>query len=167
MSETKFYFRAAGIALHDDHILLHRAEDEDFWSLPGGGVEIGEFAPETHVREMREELDADVKVGALRFVVENMFVYREKQYHEICLYFEIAFAPDSPLLQKAAAHSGIERYFRATEFALIFEWVPLAELSSHDLRPTPLIELLMTPLDGIRHVLNRDPRAWPTQPLKP
>jgi len=165
MSETRFYFRAAGVAFHEGHILLHRAEDEDFWSLPGGGVELGEFAPETIVREMHEELDTDVTVGALKFVIENHFVYREKQYHEVCLYFEMAFAPDSPLLQKTTSHSGIERYFRVTEFRLIFEWVALDELPKRDLRPTPLIGLLTAPFDGIRHVLNRDNTVWPTHPL--
>ena len=37
-------------------ILLHRADYEDFWSLPGGRVEMLEDSREALRREMLEEL---------------------------------------------------------------------------------------------------------------
>jgi len=41
-----FNFRAAGIILDGDWVLLHRAEIDDFWAPPGGRVELGEAAAE-------------------------------------------------------------------------------------------------------------------------
>ena len=37
-----FNFRAAAVIVDDGYALLHRASFEDFWSLPGGRVEVGE-----------------------------------------------------------------------------------------------------------------------------
>src|SRR5688500_10937505 len=71
----RFAFRVGGLAIHKDNVLLHRADFDDFWALPGGGCE---FFEESHValkRELTEELNASVKVGRLLWVVENFFEY--------------------------------------------------------------------------------------------
>ncbi len=56
----RFNYRVAGVAIHDAAVLLHRAGDEPFWTLPGGRAEIGETAEQTIRREMREELSTHV-----------------------------------------------------------------------------------------------------------
>ena len=53
----QFVFRSVGIMLNDGHVLLHRAGDNAFWSLPGGRVEFLEKAESTITREMKEELE--------------------------------------------------------------------------------------------------------------
>ena len=37
-----FHYRVAGVAMHDARVLLQRTEIDDFWSLPGGHVELHE-----------------------------------------------------------------------------------------------------------------------------
>ena len=45
-------------------------EFKDGWEFPGGKIEAGETAEEAIVREIKEELDADIKVGELIDTVE-------------------------------------------------------------------------------------------------
>ena len=91
-----------GVAIHDGSVLLHRADHESFWTLPGGRVEHGETAEQTVKREMQEELETDVDVVRLLWLVENFFEYDGRRYHEIALYFLIRF-PDNSLPRTSAA----------------------------------------------------------------
>ena len=45
-------------------------EFKDGWEFPGGKIELGESSEEALVREIREELDVDIKVGRLLETVE-------------------------------------------------------------------------------------------------
>jgi len=82
-----FNYRVVGVAFNDQSVLLHKAEGDDFWVLPGGRVEFGESAEQALIREMREEIDLKVEIVRLLWWVENFFTYENKRYHEIALYF--------------------------------------------------------------------------------
>src|SRR5215471_3192799 len=84
---NRFNYRIAGVAAHGDSVLVHRAEDDPFWTFPGGRAEFGETADQTLRREMREELGLEVEVVRLLWFVENFFTYAGKRNHEISMYF--------------------------------------------------------------------------------
>ena len=46
-------------------ILLHRRDDNELWSIPGGGMEVGERIADTVVREVREETGLEVEPEAI------------------------------------------------------------------------------------------------------
>ncbi|MBK6795945.1 MAG: NUDIX domain-containing protein [Acidobacteria bacterium] len=86
-----FNYRVAGIAVHENSVLLHKSLNDDFWSFPGGRAEFGEPAEQTLMREMREEIGAEIEVVRLLWFAENFFTYDGFRYHEIGLLFpEIA-----------------------------------------------------------------------------
>ncbi|MFD1737806.1 NUDIX domain-containing protein [Bacillus salitolerans] len=57
--------RACGAIILDDHILMVKIQHGDriFWTLPGGGLEAGESFEDAVRREMKEEVNLDVRVG--------------------------------------------------------------------------------------------------------
>lgn len=64
--------RVAGLMVKDDKVLLisHQKNNEEYWLLPGGGMERGELAKDALVREFAEELNADIEVDDLLFVAD-------------------------------------------------------------------------------------------------
>ncbi|HCU96032.1 MAG TPA: NUDIX hydrolase [Actinobacteria bacterium] len=55
----------------DGRILLIRRTDNDYWSIPGGGVEPGESVSQAVTREVREETGIDCEVSGLVGIYSN------------------------------------------------------------------------------------------------
>lgn len=84
---------------HDDKILVAEEFDptkqEKFFRPIGGGIEFGEYAAETIVRETMEELGAAVRDVRYLFTIENLFVFDGEPGHEIVLVHDGAFVDES------------------------------------------------------------------------
>ena len=148
----RFNYRIVGVAIHDDEVLLHRADHEPFWTCPGGRGELGETAEETIKREMQEELETSIEVVRLLWLVENFFEYDGVSYHEIALYFLIRFPTTSkPLTLRT--FDGDEAGMR-----LRFQWFPLDEaaLAGLPLLPAFLPSGLTNLPASVVHLVHRD-----------
>lgn len=61
----------------DNRVLMvkHRYEEhgkiEEFWVIPGGGVESGEYTTDGSIREVKEETGLDIKISRLLWTVEE------------------------------------------------------------------------------------------------
>jgi 8-oxo-dGTP pyrophosphatase MutT (NUDIX family) len=108
VGNKRFKYRVAGIAVHNDQVLLHQADGDNFWVFPGGHAELGESAEQTLKREFMEELNTEVDVIRLLWLVENFFTYSGRSYHELALYFLIQLAKSSPLLRTESPTIGWE-----------------------------------------------------------
>ena len=150
----RFNYRVVGVAVHDNSILLHQGEGDDFWILPGGRAEFGESAEETLKREMREEINTEVEVGRLLWFVENFFTYAEKRYHEIALYFFMRLPPTSEYLIRSGPFQGKEE----EGTTLIFQWVPRERdvLSSLPLLPSFLQSAVLKLPESVEHIVHED-----------
>lgn len=150
-SVGRFQVRVAAIVMQGDRVLLHRAPDDAFWALPGGRLEYGEDARTAVTRELAEELAVVATTGALRFVVENFFTYRDTPYHELGFYFDATLDPAAEILHARAEFPG-----REGDTELIFRWFPLGELEDAIVRPAFLVQALAQRNDRPLHVVQRD-----------
>ncbi|RCW45445.1 NUDIX hydrolase [Paenibacillus prosopidis] len=148
---NKFNFRVAGIAIHDNRILLHTTLKDDFWNLPGGRVEFNESTDLTILREIKEELDIEVRIEELLFVNEDFFEYDGKKYHEICFYYLITFPLGHEIIRIDDEFYGIE-----DEGRLIFKWFLIDQLIELNVYPEILrTELLKLKANNqIHHFVN-------------
>ncbi len=109
--------RIAGIFARGGKILLvkHRKAGREYYLLPGGGQEIGESAVEALVREWKEELSLEVKVGRFLFCGES--VPSEPRRTQV---FQMVFHIDAIEGDIQVHHEG----------ALAgYDWVPINALS--------------------------------------
>ena len=158
-----FVYRVAGVAIHDNKLLVHKSILDDFWSLPGGRCEFLEISKDTLIREMKEEIGAEVKIIRPLYFVENFFNVMEKDYHELSIFYLMEFPPDSKLVFENDTFHGKERAlgtendeFYGEELDLIFRWVAIDELESLRLYPLFLRKSLKNIKPFPEHIINRD-----------
>ncbi|MET7323302.1 NUDIX domain-containing protein [Streptomyces sp. NPDC005549] len=71
-------------------LLIHKT-DNNLWALPGGGVDVGESAPDAAVRETKEETGFDVEVTSLVGIYTNPAHVMAYDDGEIRQQFSICF----------------------------------------------------------------------------
>jgi 8-oxo-dGTP pyrophosphatase MutT (NUDIX family) len=157
LGQPHFGHRVAGVCLKDGRVLLHRSEMDDFWSLPGGHIQLFESSGEALRREMREELGIEIRVGRLLWVVESFFRYQGERQHELGLYCLMHLPPDSPFHQHEGPFSGDEEGLH-----LELRWFPCdADLLARlPVLPIFLQQALTSIPDAPQHIIAREPSFW-------
>ena len=148
----QFDFRASGIAIHRDHVLLVRVPQYDFWFLPGGHVEIGELADHAMIREMREETGLEVKIERLVWVVENFFTLDGKRHQELGFFYLVTPPVEATQLDLSKEFYGKEE----DGTPLTFRWHPLDALADLNLFPLFLGTGLNALPTSIGHIVQND-----------
>ena len=106
-------------------ILLIRRTDNNYWSIPGGGMEPGESVRQAAVREVREETGINCEVTGLVGIYSNpghVAAYTDgevRQEFSICLTARIL--DGSP---RTSSESSEVRF------------VPVADITRYDIHPT-------------------------------
>ncbi len=148
-----FSDRVAGVLIRDGKILLQCLAGASDFAFPGGHVSFGETHAGALAREMCEELDVAVDVGALRMVGEITFPWKDRPCQQICLFFNMTLCDDTALRFDAlAATDNIED----TDIPIEFHWVPLADLPSLSVYPAGAADLLRRSETGIVHFVYRE-----------
>ncbi|MBE2234293.1 MAG: NUDIX domain-containing protein [Anaerolinea sp.] len=149
---TRFTCRIVGVAIDQGRVLLHKAADDNFWALPGGRAELREEAAATLRREMIEELQIQVDVVRLLWLVENFFQYRGLDFHELGLYFLMRVPADWPRRMENGPFLGYEQGVQ-----LFFQWFPLEALPAMRVYPSFLASGLQDLPASPQHVVHIDP----------
>lgn len=111
---------------------------ETFYRPLGGAIEFGERSPECIVREIGEEVDAEIQDLHYLGVIENIFTDGGKPCHEIVLVYEARFR-DPQFYQVSSVECQVE------EFVAV--WKPIDEFQTGKAQvyPVGLLELLDKP----------------------
>jgi ADP-ribose pyrophosphatase YjhB (NUDIX family) len=165
--EKRFCYRAAAVIVdpwtglpprragrtNGGRVLLQAVEEgptfeAPFFCLPGGRVEHGETAAGCVLREMREELEEEVRIERLLWVNENFFEHEGMSWHEIGLYFLVSLGDDSRFLGDGP-HWGVE-----PEIKFRLEWHDVDELAGVRLLPSFLRRRLGSLPERIEQVVH-------------
>ena len=124
--EGLFNFRVCAVMLNEGNILAMMDDRSPYYYLPGGRVQLHETMEDAVVREVREELGIDARIGRPLWLNQGFFKedVSGEQFHEICMYYLMDFT-GTPLLSRGKKFIQNEGN-RVHEF----EWLPLEGLES-------------------------------------
>jgi 8-oxo-dGTP pyrophosphatase MutT (NUDIX family) len=111
---------------------------QTFYRPLGGGIEFGERSTETLRRELREEINAEIKDLRYLGTLENLFIFNGERGHEIVQVYDGAFV-DASLYER-------ERIEGEDGIPFVAVWKSLDEFGHGQppLYPDGLTELLLS-----------------------
>lgn len=149
-----FSYRVAGILLRKNKILLQKPTNDTGYAIPGGHIALGETNAQTLEREFKEEIGADITVGALKWVAEIFFPWGDKPCHQICLYYDVVLKDETqiPLDGVFVGDECIE----GRDFKIEFHWITVDSLSQFEVYPTNIAGLMQRYNEGVQHFVYRE-----------
>jgi ADP-ribose pyrophosphatase YjhB (NUDIX family) len=141
MQSGKIRTIVLGIFQHDGRLLVFEGYDPadglNFYRPLGGGIEFGEYGDQALVREMREEIGAEVANTRYVATIQNIFTHEGRMGHEIALLYAADFADPALYAREVfpLANDNGE--------PIKVLWKPLADFEAGALLvPTGLLEML-------------------------
>lgn len=130
----------------DDRILVSEAYDTSagrYFCRPlGGGIEFGERSREALLREIREEVGAEVENLELVGVLENVFTYEGARGHEIVFVYDGEFKD-----KRMYVGDEVQGYRAETDAGFVAKWRSPEEISGMNARLVP---------EGLAALLSRE-----------
>lgn len=126
----------------DDTILVAEGYDSvkgDYFYRPiGGGIEFGESSSEALIREMQEEIEAEIQDIEYLGTIENIFTFDGETGHEIVQVYDAKFV-DAAFYEK---RSFIGREDNGGSYKAM--WIPISDFQDGQFRLVPgeLIDLI-------------------------
>ncbi len=127
---------ARALIVHHSRVLMCRNTDHNYLYLPGGHVEFAEPAAHALKRELMEELNLPSTIGDLVLISEHSFTAKHP-HHEINLVFHVEHLGDADPARAAEPPT-----VASTEPGIEFDWIDLAAVQDHDIRPPEILAWL-------------------------
>lgn len=124
-NNNKFKFRVSGILIVDNKVLIVKINNNDFYCLPGGHVELMENTKDAIIREFKEETNIRVKIDRLLYVTENFFEGNLGKFHELGFYYLLV--PQDKVILKD--YQVIEKD-KDGDMKLDFKWIAIEKLNN-------------------------------------
>ena len=149
-----FNYRPAGILVYEDKVLLQKPNNSEGYAFLGGQVAFGETNAQTLEREFKEEIGADIEVGELKWIWENIYQWNGKLCQQICLFFAVN-VKNMAQIPHTGSFAGKE-HDGADDNAVRFYWIPLDEVKNINVYPANASELLSRFDEGVQHFVYRE-----------
>ncbi len=116
------------VIIKEEDILVCQEKNSNYYFLPGGHVEFGEFSKEALLRELQEELFINVSDTDIIGVVENQYSTRGEDRQEINFIYKIDYSDIN---------------IKSKEEHIDFYFLPINSLEKEDVRPKDLKEAII------------------------
>lgn len=138
IEDIKFGARAVGVLKKNNKILFQKRANDEFWALPGGGIEVMERAKDVIVRELEEEIGLkDVIIKKPLWFVEYFFNFDNTNWHQYIIGYLLDVKNDCEILDKEE-FPGIEEGKN-----IIYKWIDLDDIKNAPIKPDYLKEKLL------------------------
>lgn len=145
-----FKFRSAGLIIKNNKVLVVEMDNNGFYCLPGGYVEIGETTEETIIREMLEETGKEAKIIKYLGMVENYFITKSlRRMHEVSCYYLMEFADENIPQEDFSLIENDKGYI----VKLDFKWINIEEIDKYIIKPNFLKNLLKSNELEFKHLI--------------
>jgi ADP-ribose pyrophosphatase YjhB (NUDIX family) len=150
-----FIYKVGAIIIKDNKVLMIKNDSFKYFYPVGGRVRFGETSETTVLRETFEETGIHFEIDRLAFIHENFFVadfLDNAPCHEIALYYLMKPSDD---IDNAKCDSyvlnGVKEHLH---------WLPITDLTEHDLFPEFYKTELRSIQDEIKHFVTKDNKTW-------
>ncbi|GHV14921.1 NUDIX hydrolase [Spirochaetia bacterium] len=133
LNDTKLNLRSAVMIKTEKGYIFEKDPIEDFYFIVGGRIKINETSEEAAKREIFEELGLTIENIKLKAIVESLFVYDNRKYHEICFYYIY----------------GINGEINLPEEYSIFN---IDEIKAKNIQPKIIYDIIKSEDNGIMHL---------------
>jgi len=138
IEDIKFGARAVGVLKKNNKILFQKRVNDEFWALPGGGIEVMERAKDVVVRELEEEIGlTDVKVIKPLWFVEYFFNFDNTDWHQYIIGYLLDIDDNNEIIKKDE-FDGIE-----VGKNIIYKWIDINDIKNAPIKPEYLKEKLL------------------------
>ncbi len=148
-------FRAGGLIMEGEKLLLHTSNIDDFYVIPGCGIQLYETSDQALKREFREEIGVDITIERLLWVLENLFEYDNERHHGMELIYLVSPLNSADKLKQDEFY-GVEKeeswVKKYGEITLIFRWFLPSELDDIVIKPDILKEELKNIPSTPKHI---------------
>ena len=148
MDDIQFNVRVAAFIRKGQKILVEKAPNNTYFSLPGGRVKIGEDSILALKREIKEEMNEDIEFVKSRAMIENFYnsKYTNGPCHEILFILEMKFKKEQVYLKDEIPN--------LEDNGAIFKWIEIEELKRKEFKPEEYKKYLE--IEEFKHIINRD-----------
>lgn len=152
LDNYNYYNRAVGVIKQNDKYLIMNVDNSSYYHIPGGHIELGEDSLTAIIREIKEELNYNVKKATLFCIQENFYRKNEIVQHGIEFYYIIELEGIVETIEREVIETD-----KGQEKHLLVKWVSIDELKDIDLRPFTVKDLIVSnKLSGLTHIVKRD-----------
>ena len=145
-----YNYRASGIFIDQNKILLQKVGDSDILSLPGGRIKLGESGAEALSREISEEFEILLDVGQLMFIVELFFDHKGLIHHELGLYYRVHLTSNICTVDFGP------KTIKTDGYVISFNWYDISLLKSLPFFPRCLATAVVEQGNYPIHLIERD-----------
>ena len=117
-------FRTAAVLIKNNKILVQRDRNGTAFALPGGHVRTGETSENALIREISEEIGADIKCKRLLWIEESFWNGDEKQKHNIAFYYLVELCENQDIPDNG------EFFPQKDNDKIVVGWLPFDKLQN-------------------------------------